>query len=128
MRCRRGGLPTYGTGCDLAIGAVNGSPDGAEARWLRGAQSKLAPTCTSMWTRRRGLDVGAADSVGTVSEGLTKVVRRLDERVVRDADVRASHWYGPPPETSVAADRIEPPPAVTGRTTDRGLPARRRPC
>ena len=36
--------------------------------------------------------------VGTVSEGLEQAVRRLDERVVRDADVRASHWYGPPPE------------------------------
>jgi hypothetical protein len=36
--------------------------------------------------------------VGTVSEGLEQAVRRLDERVVRDADVRASRWYGPPPE------------------------------
>ncbi|MBZ4518191.1 hypothetical protein [Mycobacterium avium] len=33
-----------------------------------------------------------------MSEGLAQAVRRLDERVVRDADVRASHWYGPPPE------------------------------
>lgn len=37
-------------------------------------------------------------TVGTVSEGLRHAVRRLDERVVRDSDVRASHWYGPPPE------------------------------
>ncbi len=36
--------------------------------------------------------------VGTVSDGLEQAVRRLDERVVRDADVRASCWYGPPPE------------------------------
>jgi len=36
--------------------------------------------------------------VGTVNEGLEQAIRRLDERVLRDADVRASHWYGPPPE------------------------------
>lgn len=38
--------------------------------------------------------------VGTVSEGLEQPVTRLDERVVRDGDVRLSsdRWYGPPPE------------------------------
>lgn len=34
----------------------------------------------------------------SVDAGLEKAVRRLDERVVRDADVRASNWYGPPSE------------------------------
>jgi hypothetical protein len=36
--------------------------------------------------------------VATMGEGLEQAVRRIDEQVVRDADVRASHWYGPPPE------------------------------
>ncbi|QEM46668.1 hypothetical protein [Mycolicibacterium grossiae] len=33
-----------------------------------------------------------------MSEGLERPIRRLDERVVRDAAVRPSRWYGPPPE------------------------------
>ncbi|CAJ1505293.1 hypothetical protein [[Mycobacterium] burgundiense] len=33
-----------------------------------------------------------------MSEGLEQAIRRLDERVIRDPDVRASRWYGPPPE------------------------------
>jgi hypothetical protein len=36
--------------------------------------------------------------VATVSEGLQQASRRLDDRVVRDADVRVTQWYGPPPE------------------------------
>lgn len=33
-----------------------------------------------------------------MSDGLEQAIRRLDERVIRDPDVRASQWYGPPPE------------------------------
>jgi hypothetical protein len=36
--------------------------------------------------------------VRLVSMGLERPVRRLDEHVIRDGDVRASQWYGPPPE------------------------------
>lgn len=72
--------------------------------------------------------------VGTVSEGLERAMRRLDERVVRDPIVQASEWYGPPPEANCPCGShrrsshchrakdgswiaLPPPPLLTGQRT-----------
>lgn len=101
---------------------------------------KNGPPACQLHLAASGLVSLGDASVRIVSEGIGESVRRLDEQVVRYADVRASHWYGPPPDDDCPcgshrqANRCHrandgswlaepPPPLLTGPRTDMRTPA-----